>query len=36
MNNVPVSGFTAIVEPAQKCEVLDLVKARLEKNFARN
>lgn len=36
MNNLSGSGLTTTVEPAQKCEVLDFVKARLEKNFARN
>jgi hypothetical protein len=36
MNNVPVSGFTTTVEPAQKEGMLDLVKARLERNLARN
>ena len=36
MNNVPVSGFTTTVEPAQKEGMLDLVKTRLEKNLARN
>ncbi|MEB3316082.1 MAG: hypothetical protein VKK32_07710 [Candidatus Melainabacteria bacterium] len=36
MNNLSGSGLTAIVEPAQKEGMLDLVKTRLEKNFARN
>jgi len=36
MNNVPDSGFTTTVEPAQKEGMLDLVKARLERNLARN
>ena len=36
MNNVLGSGLTTTVEPAQKEVMLDLVKARLETNFARN